>query len=81
MTVEQEPTNKLLCYYVRHYLVNTIAALEGLQDPETTSANRQKHMELATTQARKALETADRLFKAICFLDPGPMSDTVVNPE
>jgi hypothetical protein len=73
MTVEQDPTKKVLCYYVRHYLVNTIAVLEGLQDAETPPPNKHKLMELATTDARKALETADRLFKAICVLDPGPM--------
>ena len=73
MTVEQEPTNKFLCYYVRHYLVNTIGALGLLQDPETSSADRQKCLELATRDAKRALETASKLFDAICVLDPGPI--------
>jgi hypothetical protein len=73
MTVEQGPTNKLLCYYVRHYLVNTVSALELLQDTRTCAADKQKCLELATKDAKTALETANKLFEAICILDPGPI--------
>ena len=73
MTVEQEPTNKHLRYDVRCYLVNTVGALELLQDAETSSADKQKLMEHATKQSKAALETVEKLFKAICVLDPSPI--------
>ena len=73
MTVEQEPTIKRMCYDVRGGLVNTVGYLELLQDAETSSADKQKCIEKATKQATMALETAEKLFKAICVLDPDPI--------
>ena len=73
MTVQQEPTNKHLCYDVRCYLVNTVGALELLQDVETSSDDKLKLMENATKQSKAALEAVEKLFKAICALDPGPI--------
>jgi hypothetical protein len=73
MTVQQEPTHKRLCYDVRCYLVNTVGALELLQDVETSSDDKQKLVGQATKQSKAALETVEKLFKGICALDPGPI--------
>ena len=63
MTVQQEPTNKHLCYDVRCYLVNTVGALELLQDVETSSDDKLKLMENATKQSKAALEAVEKLFE------------------
>jgi hypothetical protein len=73
MTVEQEPTLKRMCYEVRAYLVQTVGGLELLQDAETSSVDKQKYMAILTKQAGRALETSEKLFKAICVLDPHPI--------
>jgi hypothetical protein len=73
MTVEQEPTLKRMGYDVRCYLVGVVGYLELLQDEETTSADKQKCIEKATKQARRALELSEGMFKAICVVDPNPI--------
>jgi hypothetical protein len=73
MTVEQEATIEHMCYDVRGGLVNTVGYLELLQDAETSSADKQKCIEIATKQATIALETAEKLFKAICVVEPDPI--------
>lgn len=73
MTVEQEPTRKRMSYEVRGYLESAVGCLELIQDAETSSADKQKYLELATKRARRALELSEELFKAICVVDPSPI--------
>ena len=73
MTVEQEPTLKRMCYEVRGYLVETVGCLELIQDAQTSSAEKEKYIEHATKQGRRALEVSEKLFKPLCVVDPHPI--------
>jgi len=73
MTAEQEPTIKRMCYEVRGYLANTVGVLELLQEGGASSAEKQKYMDIVTKQARSGLEMAEKLFRAICVVDPHPI--------
>lgn len=47
--------------------------LELLQEAEVSSAEKQRYMEIATKQATRGLEMSEKLFKAICLVDPSPL--------
>lgn len=59
----------MMCYDLRACITSVIGNLELYQDAETPQENKQRMLERATKEARRAFDMTEGTFKAICAVD------------
>jgi hypothetical protein len=60
------PRQKLLCYDVRCYVINTLGYLEMLQETKLNQSDSEKALQGAFRQTKAAVDAVEELFKVIC---------------
>jgi hypothetical protein len=60
------PKEKLLCYWVRCHVVNTLGYIEFLQESKQNESDSEKALQGALKQIKAAMDAAEELFQALC---------------
>jgi hypothetical protein len=60
------PREKLMCYWVRFHVLNTLGSLERLQEVKGNESESEKAVQSALAQNKAAMTAVEELFQMLC---------------